>query len=121
MENSKEYDFALSHQQLSKWLVFSLEYNCSYGSLQINSFPDIKFENTSHGAKQNKGFEWKLVDEYRQHMYSYDARYPCQPGEQSQCPGTLACSSIIMILPEALSMLYIHPSIYLISSMWPTY
>lgn len=56
MENSKEYDFALSHQQLSKWLVFSLEYDCPYGSLQINSFPDIKLENTSHGAKQNKGF-----------------------------------------------------------------
>ena len=56
MENSKEYDFALSHQQLSKWLVFSLEYDCPDGSLQINSFPDIKLENTSHGAKQNKGF-----------------------------------------------------------------
>lgn len=56
MENSREHDFVLSHQQLSKWLVFCLEYDCPYGSPEINSSPDIKFENTLYRAKQNKGF-----------------------------------------------------------------
>ena len=39
-----------------EWLVFCLKYDCPYGSLEINSSPDIKFENTLYGAKQNKGF-----------------------------------------------------------------
>ena len=54
-ERSKEHDFVLSHQQLLKKLVSSLEYDFPYRSVDLDSFPDIKFENTLYGTKQNKG------------------------------------------------------------------